>query len=430
MPFVLLLLGTALAGSPEPLAPSSSYSPMTSLAPLVEAVLPAVLVLEVDEAPMQLPGPLRDFLDAPEGERSGEGSGFVISADGLALTNAHVVADAVSVRARLADGSTVPVRVLGRDDATDIALVALPSDRVWPYVELGSSADLRLGDWVVAVGNPLGLGHTVTAGVVSGKGRVLGQNMFGSDAYIQTDAAINQGNSGGPLFDLHGHVVGVANSVIAGANSVGFAIPADLVTSVYEQLRDHGRVARGFIGVRPEPLTPGRAKELGVRAEAGAVVGAVFDDTPAQRGGLEQGDVVIAVDDDTVEGPRDLITHIARHRPGDSVRLTLIRGKRQRVLEVVLAERPGEDRSQSEPQPRRRRLSLDGSDGLVRVVGVAPDSPLDGHLLPGDEILEINGRRPLSTAEVHRELEAAHDAVTLQIRRRGETLSVQVPPER
>jgi S1-C subfamily serine protease len=312
---------------------------MTSLAPLVETVLPAVLVLEVNEGAPPIPSEMREFFSLPDAQK-GEGSGFLVSPEGLALTNAHVVAGAVEVHARMYDGTRVPVQVLGVDADTDIALIALPSDRAWPYLELGGSTELRLGDWVVAIGNPLGLGHTVTAGIVSGKGRILGQDVFGSDDYIQTDAAINQGNSGGPIFALDGRVVGVANAVIAGANTVGFAIPSELATNVFHQLRDHGRVVRGFIGVRPEPLTPQRATLLGVDIESGAVVGVVFDGTPADAGGLLAGDVVVAIDDEAVRGPSDLVAHIGSRRPGEVVRVRLLRGSRERTLKVTLAERP------------------------------------------------------------------------------------------
>jgi S1-C subfamily serine protease len=312
---------------------------MTSLAPLVETVLPAVLVLEVNEGAPPIPSEMREFFSLPDAQK-GEGSGFLVSPEGLALTNAHVVAGAVEVHARMYDGTRVPVQVLGVDADTDIALIALPSDRSWPYLELGGSTELRLGDWVVAIGNPLGLGHTVTAGIVSGKGRILGQDVFGSDDYIQTDAAINQGNSGGPIFALDGRVVGVANAVIAGANTVGFAIPSELATNVFHQLRDHGRVVRGFIGVRPEPLTPQRATLLGVDIESGAVVGVVFDGTPADAGGLLAGDVVVAIDDEAVRGPSDLVAHIGSRRPGEVVRVRLLRGSRERTLKVTLAERP------------------------------------------------------------------------------------------
>ena len=339
MVLAYLILVTALAATPSPLRPDAAFSPMTSLAPLVETVLPAVLVLEVNEGAPPVPASLRDFFSLPDTQR-GEGSGFIVSPQGLALTNAHVVAGAVEVHARMYDGTRVPVEVLGVDADTDIALIALPPDRTWPYLELGGSADLRLGDWVVAIGNPLGLGHTVTAGIVSGKGRILGQDVFGSDDYIQTDAAINRGNSGGPLFALDGRVVGVANAVIAGANTIGFAFPSKLATHVFHQLRDHGRVARGYIGVRPEPLTPQRANGLGVPSASGAVVGVVFDGTPADTSGLMAGDIVIAIDDDEVLGPTDLVAHIGSRRPGEVVRVHLLRGAQEKTLKVTLGERP------------------------------------------------------------------------------------------
>ncbi|MFT4621780.1 MAG: serine protease Do [Myxococcota bacterium] len=426
MPLVMLM-AAALAADPAPLRAPADYSPMRSLAPLVDAVMPAVLVLEVDEQPVDVPEAFRDFLSLPEARR-GEGSGFLISTDGLAVTNAHVVADAQTIHARLSDGSRVPVTVLGMDEATDVALLSLGADRAWPYLEFGSSSEVRVGDWVVAIGNPLGLGHTVTAGIVSGKGRVLGQDVFGSDDYIQTDAAINQGNSGGPVFDLSGRVVGVANAIIAGANTVGFAIPADLVGEVVRDLQAHGKVVRGFIGVRPEPLTNELAATLGVREGPGAVIGTVFAGTPADRGGLRAGDVVVAVDDAAIAGPSDLIAAIGGHRPGETVRLTVLRGARERTVSVQLGERPS-DEEPPEPVPPTLGLDLRLVDGEVVVRAIADGTPAADRLEPGDVVLEIGGKAITSPAEVQRQVNRANGTLFFLVRRDGEQRSVAVPME-
>jgi len=324
-----------------------TYHPMQSFAPLVEAVEPAVVAIKVesvagtDQNLSDIPAPFRHlFSEQPRVER-GEGSGFIISEDGMVLTNAHVVAEADNIRVLLRDGESAPATVLGLDRSMDIALLRLEGDETWPHVELGASGDLKVGDWVVAMGNPLGLGHTVTAGIVSAKGRVLGQDIYGNEDYIQTDAAINQGNSGGPLFDIHGNVVGMNTAIIAGANTIGFAIPSDLLSSVIEELADEGHISRGYLGVEPLKLTPELARQVGVDTTEGALIRRVFDGTPAAKSGLESKDVVVAVDDTSIADPADLIKAVGNKRPGDVVHLMVLRGSKQHRVKLVLAERPG-----------------------------------------------------------------------------------------
>ena len=321
-----------------------TYHPMQSFAPLVEAVEPAVVAIKVEshgESLAEIPAPFRHLFSEHAPIERGEGSGFIISADGLVLTNAHVVAEADSISVLLRDGESAPATVLGLDRSMDIALLKLSGDQTWPHVELGSSGDLKVGDWVVAMGNPLGLGHTVTAGIVSAKGRELGQDIYGNEDYIQTDAAINQGNSGGPLFDIHGNVVGMNTAIIAGANTIGFAIPSDLLKSVKAELEDDGHIRRGYLGVEPLKLTPQLAAQIGVDPTQGALIWRVFDGTPAAKSGLLSKDVVIAVDDTAIMEPADLIKAVGNKRPGDVVHLMVIRGSKQHKVKLVLAERPG-----------------------------------------------------------------------------------------
>jgi serine protease Do len=332
------------ANTPTPVM--DTYHPMQSFAPLVEAVEAAVVAIQVEAVSANndlrdVPAPFRHlFLNQPSVQR-GEGSGFIISEDGLVLTNAHVVSGADRIQVLLRDGKSAPATVLGLDQSMDIALLQLTGNQKWPHVDLGSSGSLKVGDWVLAMGNPLGLGHTVTAGIVSAKGRVLGQDLFGNEDYIQTDAAINQGNSGGPLFDIHGNVVGMNTAIIAGANTIGFAIPADLLTSVIGELATHGHISRGYLGVEPLDLTPQLAQELGVDATEGALIRQVYQNTPAAKSGLVSKDVVITVDDVAIRDRADLIKAVANKRPGEHVNLMIVRGTQQHRVKLKLAERPG-----------------------------------------------------------------------------------------
>jgi serine protease Do len=341
------LLQPSPAGSAPLTAPSPddslSYSPGRSFAPLVEAVGPAVVALRVEQ---QVAGTRTRFggipIETGPQTRSGEGSGFIISADGLVLTNAHVVHGADTITATLGDGREAQARVLGLDRSMDIALLRLEGDKTWDHLILGDSDALSVGDWVVAIGNPLGLGHTVTAGIVSGKGRVLGHDIYGNESYIQTDAAINQGNSGGPLFDLEGRVVGINSAIISGANTVGFAIPIDEVELVLKQLESKGKISRGYVGVEPIPLTRRLMAQLGVSARSGVVIASVGMDTPAAASGLQQGDVITAVNGEHVQHPAELIRLVGNRAPGERVKMRVHRGSEAFELEVKLGERPGE----------------------------------------------------------------------------------------
>ena len=337
-----LLAAGALAGplaSPSPDIPlGPTYSPVKSFAPLVESVQPAVVSLQVSATAVR-PVMTLNGVRGQEYTQSGEGSGFVISSDGLLLTNAHVVNGADEIVASFSDGSTATADVLGYDSAMDVALLKLEGDG-WPHVKLGDSEDSEVGDWVLAMGNPLGLGHTVTAGIVSAKGRVLGHHLFGDRAFLQTDAAINQGNSGGPLFNLNGEVVGINTMIIAGANTVGFAIPIDEVEKVIDDLRETGRVRRGYAGVRPIPLNGRLASTLGVNVAHGAVLAEVFEGTPAAKSGMKPGDVVVAVEGEHVTRPEDLFRHFGGRRPGDKIKVKVARPDGQQTLVLTLGETP------------------------------------------------------------------------------------------
>lgn len=332
----------ALAGpieTPTPTVPlDGTYNPARSFSPLVKAVEPAVVSLQVSQTQVRsvltVYGP-----QARPYTSTGEGSGFIVSEDGLLLTNAHVVAGADEITATFADGQTRTAEVLGYDRAMDVALLKLQSGK-YPYVPMGDSTDLEVGDWVLAMGNPLGLGHTVTAGIVSAKGRVLGHHLFGDRAFIQTDAAINQGNSGGPLFDLEGNVVGINTMIIAGANTVGFSIPIEEVEAVIKDLEETGRVRRGYAGVRPIPLNARLAATLDVSVRNGAVLAEVFEGTPAAKSGLKPGDVVVEVEGEPVNQPDDLFRHFGGRRPGETIQVIVARPDGTHTLRLTLGESP------------------------------------------------------------------------------------------
>jgi serine protease Do len=266
------------------------------------------------------------------------GSGFVLDAAGHVITNAHVVERAESVRIRLEDERELGAKLKGRDDELDLALLELESDGATnpPPVALGSSEELRVGEYVVAIGNPFGLGHTVTMGIVSAKGRELGAGSY--DDFIQTDASINPGNSGGPLFNLHGQVVGINAAINPAARGIGFAIPVDALKEVLPQLLRSGHVSRGRLGVSVQVVDGRLAATLGLGAPKGALVSEVDPGSPAAKAGLRQGDVILRVGDADVTHSHFLPRLVARHQPGTRVRLAILRAKKPSVIDVTLAE--------------------------------------------------------------------------------------------
>lgn len=334
---LLALLALASDAAPAAAPRPVTYDPSRSLAPMVRTVAAAVVKVEIHGH--RSPSATQILHEGPS-PRIGEGSGFVVSGDGLVLTNHHVVAGAEEILLEFADGVTRSATLIGGDVSIDVALLKVEG-RDLPFVTFGDSDALQVGDWVVAIGNGLGLGTTVTAGIISAKGRVLGQDALAREDYIQTDAAINQGNSGGPLFNLDGHVIGMSAAVITGANTVGFAIPSNVLSEVLGDLRKTGHVARGFLGVQPEPLDPEVRAERGIVTESGAVVANVVEGTPAAVAGIRRGDVVIAVDGCPIEDDRELIATIGRKRPGDQVKLQVERDAQIRTVSVVLGDPTG-----------------------------------------------------------------------------------------
>ncbi len=446
------------AESPAP--PSSQvelpadFNPARSFAPLVEALQPAVVNVYVKQK-VQVNNQAmnqdiwRHFFGAPfelpkQFEREGQGSGFIISSDGYVLTNNHVVEDADEVQVKLTDDTELEARVVGTDSRTDVALIKIQADHDLPFVALGVSRDLKVGDWVVAIGNPFGLAHTVTAGIVSAKGRSIGAGPY--DDFIQTDASINPGNSGGPLFDITGKVVGINTAIIQHGQGIGFAVPIDMVTSILDELKTTGQVARGWIGVGLQELDEDLATALGVQGREGAVVREVYPDTPAQKAGLQAGDIITELDGQPIPDNETLIRAVGDKKPGEKGRLTLIRKGRKKNLSITLAERPDESLLgrgiyQAEPESGGRsgepdlstlaRLGIQvqvarglgmerggSASGLV-VTEVDEESPAEGKLRKGDVILEVNRVRVQTVDDLEKALSHSQSPILVLLERDG-----------
>jgi serine protease Do len=349
---VAALLGFQAGGGGRvgtPAAPPGLAGAPPSLADVVARVNPAVVHVDVIE-----PGrdnPHQGIEDAPALDlpRRGEGSGFVVESDGYILTNYHLVPGEGRIRVRLADKRELHARRVGADPATDLALIKVDANNL-PVVALGDSDRLRVGDWVCAIGNPLEFDHTVTVGVVSSLGRKIFNQSF--DAYIQTDAAINPGNSGGPLVNLKGEAVGINAAVSSEAQGIGFAVPINVARSVLRQLRERGRVQRGFLGIQLQELDPDLARMIGLRDSKGALVIDVIEGGAGAAAGLRRWDVVTSVSGRRIEDGDSLVRTIAALPPGSEVRLGVVREGRALVLGTRLDERgPDEEPVDAEPSP-------------------------------------------------------------------------------
>jgi len=431
---------------------------------LVTQVKPAVVSITTkmqaaaqandDDDQQLMPPQLRQFPFGGMGPQSrghmhaveARGSGFIIKADGTIITNNHVVKDAKSVSVKLDDGSELTAKVIGRDPRTDIAVLKIDAKKPLPYIQLGDSANVKPGQWVVAMGNPFGLGGTVTAGIVSASGRDIGAGPY--DQFIQIDAPINQGNSGGPLFTQDGKVVGMNTAILSpsgGSIGIGFAIPSDMIRTVVAQLESSGHVTRGYIGVETQQLGATMAKALHVTENSGALIAGVQSDAPAAHAGLEPGDVVTSVNGATVKNPRELALNIAAVKPGDEAKLQVMRNGDTKSINVKVGNMPNEQTASAEPgQDRQPRIGLalaplspdlsnqldvpDGTKGAV-VRNVEPGSPAEqAGLQPGDVIVSVGGKKVASPSEAAGAIRSAakDHAVALRIIRNGQAAFVGV----
>jgi serine protease Do len=372
--------------------------------------------------------------------RQGQGSGFFISADGYVVTNNHVVDNAGSVEIVTDDGRTLDAKVVGTDSKTDIALLKVTEGGDFPFVRFATDKT-RIGDWVVAVGNPFGLGGTVTAGIVSAHGRNIGAGPY--DDFIQIDAAVNRGNSGGPTFNLKGEVVGVNTAIASpsGGNvGIAFAIPATVAELVVADLKDDGKVTRGFIGVQIQPVTKEIADAMGLKEAKGALVAEAVKDSPAAKAGIETGDAILSVDGEAIKDARALSLKIASYAPGKRVPVTVWRAGKEQTLTIEVGGQENQTRAKAEattakdstPKLGLQLAPAEGSEEGVAVAEVEPQSPADEKgVRKGDVILDVAGQTVSKPDDVAAAVETARKngrtTVLMRIKSRQGVRYVAIP---
>jgi serine protease Do len=442
---------------------NQQVAPQAGFADLAARVMPAVISVEVnfanvadnsdanddDENPNMpnLPqdSPFRDFFNqfpqfrdqfpqTPRQPHGGvaQGSGFVITADGYAVTNNHVVGNADKVAVTFSDGQKYDAKVIGTDPKTDLALIKIEGNgKSFNYVKF-SDKEPRVGDWVMAVGNPFGLGGTVTSGIISARGRDIGSGPY--DDFLQIDASINKGNSGGPAFNLDGDVIGINTAIYSpsgGSVGIGFAIPASTAKEVIGSLRANGAVTRGWLGVQIQPVTDDIAEGLGLKDEKGALVADVTENSPALAAGIKTGDTIVKVGNEEISDPRDLAKKVARFAPGKSVDVTIVRDGKTMTLPVALGKMPGDKEASSktkQQEPEHTGLAELGvrlapaEDGAgVKVIDVKPGSPAEERgIRAGDVILEVAGHEVHEPADVKSALASVKGKRIVMLLRSGD----------
>ena len=378
-------------------------------------------------------------------------------AKGTIVTNFHVVSKADSITVTMADGTKLPAKMLGGDEKTDLAVLKVDSDKPLPFVTFGDAAKVRVGQAVMAVGNPFGLGGTVTTGIVSARGRDIQSGPF--DDYIQTDAAINRGNSGGPLFNMDGNVIGINTAIYSpsgGSIGLGFAIPSSLAEPIVAQLKESGRVERGLLGVQIQPMTKEIAESLSLKSDKGALVAMVQPDSPALAAGIKSGDVIVSVDGKPVESVKELTRAISALKPGSSVKLGFWRdgkdmavtakvGDQKEESAIIKAKADGKPAEVAKPEPMaygvslapispeaRKQLGLDSAVNGALVASVEPGSPADDMGLKAGDVLQQVGRdavdSPKAAAEKLKEARKTGKPVLMKIYREGMTRFVAISP--
>ena len=472
---VVLLAGTALGGyavgdigyaQTAPATTSATQEPSGAIQPtatphlipdfyyLVIQVRPADVSITNNLNPQQdtaddqptfpgFPHPGHERGDAVEAR----GSGFIIDANGTIVTNNHVVKDARSLSVTMDDGTVLPAKVIGTDPGTDLAVLRVDAGHKLPFIQLGESNDVKPGQWVVAMGNPFGLGGSVTAGIVSASGRDIGSGPY--DSFIQVDAPINQGNSGGPLFTQDGKVVGVNTAILSpsgGSVGIGFAIPSDTVRTVVAQLEKDGHVTRGYLGVQAQAIGGPMRAALHLPGKGGALVASVEPDSPAAKAGLQPGDVIEQVNGKKVGDPRELAVNVAAVAPGEQAKLTVFRNGDTKDLQATVASLPAAGESASAPDQQRgiglalapltpdarSELNLPEQTRGVVIAQVRPGSPAEqAGLQQGDVIVGVGERSVASPSEAVSAIRAATQggkAAALRIVRDGTAAFVAVSP--
>ena len=442
------------------MAASQALADLPKFADLAEKAGPAVVNIFTETAPKQSPGkprmqtprgtPFDDFFEQfdqyfnqqqPQRRTRSLGSGFLISADGYILTNNHVVEKADKISVKLQKGEKViQAKVIGTDPETDLALIKIDNGSSLPYLKLGDSAKMRVGDWVLAIGNPFGLAHTVTQGIISAKGRIIGAGPY--DDFIQTDASINPGNSGGPLLNLDGEVIGINTAIVAAGQGIGFAVPSSITKDVVNQLKSKGKVRRGMRGVTIQAVDENTAKALGLPNAKGALVSQVGPGSPAEKAGLASGDVITEVNGQPVSDAHELTTKVGAMAPGESVNVTFIRKGQSKSAKVTLVERDlkqlGQSGEDSSAQGDTLGMTLSNTDprtnrpaGGLMVVGLEQGSAAaEAGIRKGDVIVEIN-QKPVTTpqeaAAVIEQEGKAKGAVVVLLKRQGQPVFRSIP---
>jgi serine protease Do len=484
------LLGVSFAMvAPIPLAPlvrsAMARSAPDSFADLAAKLLPAVVNVSSSqtltaknagpgpgagpEMPMFPPGSpfeqfFKDFLNRnrpgqgggdnqprPEHRAQSLGSGFIIDASGLVVTNNHVIEGADEVSVTLQDNTTLKAEIVGRDESGDIALLKVKSDKPLPTVDFGDSTQSRVGDWVLAIGNPFGLGGTVTAGIVSARGRDIHQGQY--DDFIQTDAAINRGNSGGPLFNMDGQVIGINTAIFSpsgGSIGIGFSIPSNMAKNIVAQLKEYGHPRRGWLGVKIQQVTPDIAESLGLKDASGAMIAGTTDGGPADKAKIRAGDVILKFDGQDVKEMHNLPRIVADAEVGKQVPVVLWRDGKEVTLQTTLAERPADAQLASadatakpdttQPtdisglglkvapvsQDLKDKFQLGADQKGVVITDVSPNTAAaERGLKPGDVIMEVQQGEVTSPADIQKQVDAARKAdrkfVLMLIQREGGT---------
>ncbi len=449
-----VLTSTLIAVPTQPVqaAQIANLNPSQSLAPLVEKVMPSVVSVEVKFADAaanldgegdtnEIPPQLRDFFNqfpqfknrspqAPHGRGAGLGSGFVLTADGYVVTNNHVIQDAAEVSVTFQGGEKFDATVIGTDPKTDLALLKIKSDKSFPYVEFAKT-EAKVGDWVMAVGNPFGLGGTVTSGIISARGRDIGSGPY--DDFLQIDASINKGNSGGPTFNLEGEVIGINTAIFSpsgGSVGIGFAIPASTAENVIESLKTNRKVTRGWLGVQIQAVTADIAESLGLENAKGALISDLTAGSPALKAGLKSGDTILKVEGKDISDARDLAKVIAQIAPGKKISLAIIRDGKPQTISVILDAMPTDPKMASATvgEPAKNDLADYGlevapaDDGAgVKVTKVDPNSSAaEKGVKEGDVILEVAGTEVNDASGVASALKTATGKKVLMLVRSGE----------
>jgi serine protease Do len=461
MPVVVFaLLGSIALLSPFRCALAAQGDSSTtppSFANLVDKVKGAVVNISTTQvvegnplAPFMGPGsPFGHFFGVnphQKMERHALGSGFVISSDGLILTNNHVVEKATEIKIKLLNGHEYDAKLVGRDPKTDLALIQVKPDQYFPRPEvLGDSDSMRVGDWVMAVGNPFGLGNTVTTGIISAKSRVLGAGPY--DDFLQTDAAINPGNSGGPLFNMQGQVIGINTAIIAQGQGIGFAIPIDIAKNLLPQLKT-GKIVRGWLGIMIQDITPELAKSFGLKSSKGVIISDVVKGSPADKASLQRGDVILKFDGKEVENAHMLSQMAAATAPDTNVKIDILRNGREETVNLTVGTMP-EGATQGMPSEQQKeesvwgitvqeltpqlekQLNLEpGTTGVV-ISDIESGSPADAAgLQPGDIITEVNRQAVKNLNDYRQALKAvkAGENLLLLVQRGGGAFYVVLTP--